>query len=59
MGVAANAAGTKEWVVDANENVYVYSPGGTLLGSWSAGGLLLRRLPQRHRHRRHQHLAGG
>jgi hypothetical protein len=28
-----------EWVVDANKNVYVYSPGGTLLGSWSAGGL--------------------
>jgi hypothetical protein len=25
--------------VDANKNVYVYSPGGTLLGSWSAGGL--------------------
>jgi hypothetical protein len=28
-----------EWVVDANKNVYVYSPSGTLLGSWSAGGL--------------------
>jgi sugar lactone lactonase YvrE len=39
MGVAANASGTVEWVVDANKNVYVYSPGGTLLGSWSAGGL--------------------
>jgi hypothetical protein len=38
-GVAANAAGTTEWVVDANKKVYVYSPGGTLLGSWSAGGL--------------------
>jgi sugar lactone lactonase YvrE len=38
-GVAANAAGTMEWVVDANKNVYVYSPSGTLLGSWSAGGL--------------------
>jgi sugar lactone lactonase YvrE len=38
-GVAANAASTMEWVVDANMNVYVYSPGGTLLGSWSAGGL--------------------
>jgi hypothetical protein len=25
--------------VDANKTVYVYSPGGTLLGSWSAGGL--------------------
>ena len=39
QGVAANAAGTTEWVVDANKNVYVYSTGGTLLGSWSAGGL--------------------
>jgi len=38
-GVAANAAGTNEWVVDANKNIYVYSSGGTLLGSWSAGGL--------------------
>jgi DNA-binding beta-propeller fold protein YncE len=38
-GVAANAAGTTEWVVDANKNVYVYSPGGSLLGSWSANGL--------------------
>ena len=37
--IAASAAGTTEWVVDANKNVYVYSPGGTLLGSWSAGGL--------------------
>jgi sugar lactone lactonase YvrE len=38
-GVASNAAGTKQWVVDVNKNVYVYSPSGTLLGSWSAGGL--------------------
>jgi DNA-binding beta-propeller fold protein YncE len=38
-GVAANPAGTTEWVVDANKNVYVYSSSGTLLGSWSAGGL--------------------
>ena len=38
-GVATTAAGTTEWVVDANKNVYVYSTGGTLLGSWSAGGL--------------------
>ncbi len=38
-GIAANAAGTMEWVVDANENVYVYSSSGTLLGSWSARGL--------------------
>jgi hypothetical protein len=39
MGIAANAAGTMEWVVDANLNVYVYSPGGALLGSWAAGGM--------------------
>jgi hypothetical protein len=38
-GVAANATGTTEWVVDANKNVYVYSPSGALLGSWSAVGL--------------------
>jgi DNA-binding beta-propeller fold protein YncE len=38
-GIAANAAGTQEWVVDANKNVYVYSSTGTLLGSWAAGGL--------------------
>jgi hypothetical protein len=38
-GVATTAAGTTEWVVDANKNVYVYNTGGTLLGSWSAGGL--------------------
>jgi outer membrane protein assembly factor BamB len=38
-GVATTAAGTTEWVVDANKNVYVYSTGGVLLGSWSAGGL--------------------
>jgi hypothetical protein len=38
-GVATTAAGTTEWVVDANKNVYVYNTGGGLLGSWSAGGL--------------------
>ena len=38
-GVATTAAGTTEWVVDANKNVYVYSTGGVLLGSWSPGGL--------------------
>src|SRR5262249_54290959 len=38
-GVATTAAGTTEWVVDANKIVYVYNTGGTLLGSWSAGGL--------------------
>ena len=38
-GIATNAAGTTVWVVDANKNVYVYSPSGALLGSWAAGGL--------------------
>jgi streptogramin lyase len=38
-GVATTAAGTTEWVVDANLNVYVYNTGGALLGSWSAGGM--------------------
>ncbi|HVC96577.1 MAG TPA: LamG-like jellyroll fold domain-containing protein [Pirellulales bacterium] len=38
-GVATTSAGATEWVVDANKNVYVYSTGGALLGSWSAGGL--------------------
>jgi hypothetical protein len=38
-GIASNAAGTTQWVVDANKNVYVYSTAGTLRGSWSAGGL--------------------
>jgi hypothetical protein len=38
-GIASNAAGTTQWVVDASLNVYVYSPGGALLGSWAATGL--------------------
>jgi hypothetical protein len=38
-GIAANAAGTTFWVADVNKNVYVYDKNGTLLGSWSAGGL--------------------
>jgi glucose/arabinose dehydrogenase len=38
-GVATTEAGTTEWVVDADKNVYVYNTGGALLGSWSAGGL--------------------
>jgi sugar lactone lactonase YvrE len=39
QGIASNASGTMQWVVDVNKNVYVYSSSGTLLGSWSAGGL--------------------
>jgi hypothetical protein len=38
-GAASNAAGDKVWVVDANKNVYIYSPSGGLLGSWTAGSL--------------------
>jgi hypothetical protein len=38
-GVATTAAGTTAWVVDANRNVYVYNTGGSLLGSWTPGGL--------------------
>ena len=37
--VASTAARTTEWVVDANKIVYVYSTGGTFLGSWLASGL--------------------
>src|SRR5262249_8205057 len=38
-GVATTAAGTTDWVVDANRTVYVYSTGGPLLGTWAASGL--------------------
>ena len=38
-GVATTAAGTTVWVVDASKTVYVYNNGGTILGSWAAGGL--------------------
>jgi sugar lactone lactonase YvrE len=38
-GAASNAAGAMVWVVDANQKVYVYNPGGALLGSWTPGGL--------------------
>jgi outer membrane protein assembly factor BamB len=38
-GIAANPAGTEEWVVEHSGKVYAYSPSGALLGSWSAGGL--------------------
>src|SRR5262249_29685127 len=39
-GAAANAAGTRIWVLDASGTVYVYDTSGGLLGSWSAGGLV-------------------
>ena len=38
-GAASTAVGDKVWVVDANKKVYVYNPGGGLLGSWTAGSL--------------------
>lgn len=38
-GAASSVAGDKVWVVDANKKVYVYSPSGSLLGSWTAAGL--------------------
>jgi sugar lactone lactonase YvrE len=38
-GVATTAAGDKVWVVDYNKTVYVYNNGGSLLGSWTPGGL--------------------
>jgi streptogramin lyase len=41
VGAAANAAGTRIWVLDGNGTVYVYDTSGGLLGSWSAGGGLI------------------
>lgn len=38
-GAASTAAGDKVWVVDANQNVYVYGNSGGLFGSWTAGTL--------------------
>ncbi len=38
-GAASNVAGDKVWIIDANNNVYVYNTSGGLLGSWSAGSL--------------------
>jgi len=38
-GAASTSAGKKVWVVDANKTVYVYGASGSLLGSWTAGGL--------------------
>jgi hypothetical protein len=38
-GAASTVAGDRIWVVDANKHVYIYNPGGTLLGSWTAGSL--------------------
>ncbi|MCS6852595.1 MAG: hypothetical protein NZ700_15675 [Gemmataceae bacterium] len=38
-GIAADAAGTALWVIDANFTVYKYDTAGNLLGQWTASGL--------------------
>jgi hypothetical protein len=45
-GAASTAAGTTVWVLDANKKVYVYSPSGGLLGTWTAGGLPSKAQPE-------------
>ncbi len=37
--VTSNQQGTRVWVADANNTVYVYNANGALLGSWAASGL--------------------
>jgi VCBS repeat-containing protein len=38
LGIASNAAGTTQWVVDSGGNVFVYTNTGTLLGQWTPRG---------------------
>jgi hypothetical protein len=38
-GMAANADGSRLWVLDNNDTVYVYDSSLALLGSWTANGL--------------------
>lgn len=38
-GIASNSTGTKTWVIDDNDKVYVYDAAGVLQGSWLANGL--------------------
>ena len=38
-GVTTDAAGTKVWVIDNNDQVYVYDANGLPLGQWFAAGL--------------------
>jgi hypothetical protein len=35
VGIASNAAGTTQWVVDAGGNMFIYTNTGTLLGQWT------------------------
>ncbi|MFM7038815.1 MAG: S8 family serine peptidase [Planctomycetaceae bacterium] len=45
-GIATTAAGQRLWVIDTNQNVYVYSSAGVLEGSWRAAGLPWNALPE-------------
>ncbi|QOV89384.1 tandem-95 repeat protein [Humisphaera borealis] len=38
-GIAAKADGTRLWTIDEKGDVFVYTPAGKLLGSWTAKGL--------------------
>ena len=39
LGIASNAAGTTQWVVDSGGNIFVYTNTGTLLGQWTPRGV--------------------
>ena len=52
----APSAGDRIWVVDNNKKVYVYNPGGTLLGSWTAGSLPGNAAVEGHCYQRHRYL---
>lgn len=45
-GIATTAAGQRLWVIDTNQNVYVYTSAGVLEGSWRAAGLPWNALPE-------------
>ncbi|MEY3172523.1 MAG: hypothetical protein RLZZ436_436 [Planctomycetota bacterium] len=45
-GIATTAAGQRLWVIDTNQNVYVYTSSGTLEGSWKAAGMPRNALPE-------------
>ncbi|MEE2641165.1 MAG: S8 family serine peptidase, partial [Planctomycetota bacterium] len=38
-GITTTADGSRAWVIDNNDNVYVYDDAGNLLGNWYADGL--------------------
>lgn len=45
-GIATTAAGQRLWVIDTNQNVYVYTSAGVLEGSWRAAGMPWNALPE-------------